>query len=172
MCATCGPCCILLCRLPDIGAIQVAALLNVARVRRNDGIGQTQKTLCNDSGYFETIEVLPTHLAQNPMQRMLDLLCSQRAKNHYFHFRRDKKEIPSRGANLAIESETIERLDHAPVARVGRTLQALAWKAQKRWPLRHQDRADLNFLGHGRLLVQGLDSGGTGNRPGWTLPST
>src|ERR1700686_3477467 len=105
------------------------------------------------------------------MQRVLDLLCSERAKKHYFYFRRDKKEIPSRGANLAIKSETIERLDHAPVARVRRTLQALAWKAQERRPLRHQDRADLNFLGHGRLLVQALDSGGRGNRPGWTRPS-
>src|ERR1700686_3031571 len=102
------------------------------------------------------------------MQCVLDLLSSERAKKHYLYFRRDKKEIPSRGANLAIESETIERLDHAPVARVGHTLQALAWKAQKRRPLRHQDRADLNFLGHGRLLAQGLESGGKGKRPGWT----
>src|SRR6266852_8812705 len=83
------------------------------------------------------------------MQRVLDLLCSQRAKKHYFHFRRDKKEVPARGANLAIKSEAIERVDDAPVAGVGLTLQALAWKAQKRRPLRHQDRADLNFLGHG-----------------------
>jgi len=91
----------------------------MARVGRNDGIRHSQKTLRNDSGYFETIEVLPTYLAQNPMQCVLDLLCSERAKKHYFHFRRDKKEIPSRGANLAIEGETIERLDHAPVTRVG-----------------------------------------------------
>ena len=63
VCSTPGPCGILLCRLPDLGAIEVAALLNVARVCRDDGIGQTQKALRNDSGYFETIEVLRTYLA-------------------------------------------------------------------------------------------------------------
>ena len=96
----------------------------MARVRRNDGIGQAQKTLRNDSGYFKTIEVVPTYFAQNPMHCVLDLLCSVRAKKHYLHFRRDKKEVPSRGANLAIDSEAIERLDHAPAARVGLTFEA------------------------------------------------
>src|SRR6266852_1787212 len=128
---------------------------------RNDGIGQAQKTLSNDSGYFETIEVLPAYLVQDSMQCVLDLLCSKRAKKHHFHFRRDKKEIPSRGAYLAIKSETIECLDHAPVARVGLTFQP-----KERRPLRHQDGADLNVadwnvadlnvVGHERLLASGL----------------
>src|SRR5450756_1377377 len=78
---------------------------------------------------------------------MLDLVRPKRAKKHHLHFRRDKKEIPSRGTDLAIKSGAIERLDHAPVPRVGLTLQPKELR-----PFRHQDRADLNFLGHGRLL--------------------
>jgi hypothetical protein len=49
--------------VPDFGAIQVAALLEMTRVCRNDGIGQTQKTLRNDSGDFEAIKVLLTYFA-------------------------------------------------------------------------------------------------------------
>jgi hypothetical protein len=53
----------LLGRSPDFGAIEVAALLDMARMRRNDGIGQAQKTLGYNPGDFEAIEVLPTYFA-------------------------------------------------------------------------------------------------------------
>lgn len=92
-------------------------------------------------------------------------------QKHYLHFRRDKKEIPSRGVNLAIKSEGTERLDHAPVPRVGLTLQP-----GERRPFRHQDRTNLNFFWHEGLLPRtrlvGASSGlcKRCKPPGWTDP--
>jgi hypothetical protein len=41
-----------------LGAFQVAALLDMPRVCRNDGMGHTQKPLRNDPRHLEAIEVL------------------------------------------------------------------------------------------------------------------
>jgi hypothetical protein len=61
--STYTPCRISLGRSPEFGVIQVAALLDMSRMGRRDGIGQAQKTLGNDSGYFEAVEVRLTYFA-------------------------------------------------------------------------------------------------------------
>src|ERR1035438_2171574 len=94
----------------------------MARMRRDDGIRQAQETLGGDSRYLQSIEVFLTHFVQDAMQCLRDCFPSGRANRYRFHLRRDKKEIPSRGTNLAIESAAIKRLDQAPILRIGLTL--------------------------------------------------
>jgi hypothetical protein len=60
--STSSPFPVTLGRPPCLGAIQVAALLDMARVCRNDGIGHTQKTLRDDSSHLEAIKVFLPHL--------------------------------------------------------------------------------------------------------------
>ena len=49
-------------RLPSLGAVQMAAVLHVARMRGHDDVRQSQKMAGDDSRYFEAIKVLPLHL--------------------------------------------------------------------------------------------------------------
>src|SRR5579864_5518459 len=107
---------------PSLGIIQAAALLDVARVCRNDGIGYAEETPGNDASDFEAIEVLALHFSQDSLQRVLDLVRSHRAKEHRLYFRRHKKEVPSGRMDLAIKGETIESFDDSPVSRVRLTI--------------------------------------------------
>jgi hypothetical protein len=57
-----GPFSIVIGDLPRLRAIQIAALLHVARVRRNGDAWHSQKMAGNDSSHFEAIKVLRLHL--------------------------------------------------------------------------------------------------------------
>src|ERR1700682_338747 len=105
--STSSPLCVALGSPPCLSAIQVAVLLDMARVSRNDGIGHTQKTLRNDSGNFKAIKVLVPHLPQNSLQCVLDTLRSHSTKAHHLYFCRHEKEVPSCSMDLAIKGETI-----------------------------------------------------------------
>src|SRR6266404_2772410 len=92
-------------------------------MRGNSGIGHTKKAVGYNAGHFEAVEVLKSHLRENPVQGVLDLGCSRGAKEHHLYFCRHKKEIPPRRMDLAIEGETIESTDYAPSSRTGFSLQ-------------------------------------------------
>ena len=79
----------------------------MARVRRNEGIGHTKKTLLDDSGDLEGIEGLLSYLPQDPTERFLDFLRLDSAEEHRLYFRSHEKEVPSGAANLAIQDEAI-----------------------------------------------------------------
>jgi hypothetical protein len=93
---------------------QSAALLDMARVCRNGGVGDAQEMFSNDSSHLQAIEMLPFYLRQDPYQCVLELLRSNSAKEHYLDFWRHEKEVPSRGMDLAIEGEAVQHLDHVP----------------------------------------------------------
>ena len=106
-----------------LGAIQAPALLDMARMCGNSGIGHTKKAVGYNAGHFEAVEVVKSHLRENPVQGVLDLGRSRGAKEHHLYFCRHEKEVPPRGMDLAIEGETIESTDYAPFSRAGFTLQ-------------------------------------------------
>src|SRR5512133_3686009 len=58
-----GPFCILVGSSPSFGTVQIAALLDMPRVCRDDAVGHTQKTLGDDFRDLKGIEVLPLHLS-------------------------------------------------------------------------------------------------------------
>ncbi len=90
-----------------LGAIQAPALLDMARMCGNSGIGHTKKAVGYNAGHFEAVEVVKSHLRENPVHGVLDLGRSGSAKEHYLYFCSHKKEVPPRGMDLAIEGETI-----------------------------------------------------------------
>jgi hypothetical protein len=61
------------------------------------------------------IEVLLSHLQQNPLQCFLDTIRRERTENSCLHFLSHEKEVPAGGMDLAIKGEAIDSLDHAPV---------------------------------------------------------
>ena len=79
----------------------------MARVRRYERIGHTEKTLPDDSGDLESVVGLLSYLPEDPMQRVLDFLRPKSAKEHRLYFCSNEKEVPSRAANLAIQGEAI-----------------------------------------------------------------
>src|SRR5437870_4468660 len=111
------------------------------------GIGDAKKTLGNNSSDFEAIEVLPRHLCQDSLQCVQDSLCSKSAKERYLDFCRHKEEVPSRGMDLAIKSEAIQRLDQSPIPQARLTLEPK--KFRHLGPLLHQNCADLYRCWHG-----------------------
>src|ERR1700733_3703639 len=105
--------------MPLFGVIQIATLLDMARVCGNGCIGHSQKALGNDSSYFEAVEVLMSYLRQNSLQGGLDLFGSEGPKEHHLHLCSHEKESPANGMDLLIQGETIQGLDHAPIPRTG-----------------------------------------------------
>jgi hypothetical protein len=64
----------------------------------------------DDPRDFQTIEVLGAHLAENAIHRFTKFLRAEHAKRQHLHFRCEKKEMPSGGANFVVNGEAIERL--------------------------------------------------------------
>jgi len=83
---------------------------------RNGGIRHAQKALCDYPCDFETIEVLLSHLFQNPLQCAVDVRCSNSTEDHYFYFSGNEEEVPPSSMDLSIERKAIETFDHAPVS--------------------------------------------------------
>src|ERR1700733_12281946 len=87
--------------MPLFGVIQIATLLDMARVGGNGCIGHSQKALGNDSSYFEAVEVLMSYLRQNSLQGGLDLFGSEGPKEHHLHLCSHEKESPANGMDLS-----------------------------------------------------------------------
>src|ERR1700676_470796 len=119
----------------------------MARMCSNDGVRQAQKALGNNSRDFEPVEVFLFYFAKNSAQCALYSLCSDGAKKHRFHFRRDKKEIPSRITNLGLEREAVQCFDDTPDAGVVVFLHTFL-QVKRSWPFRHQDRSNLYIFVH------------------------
>jgi CRP/FNR family cyclic AMP-dependent transcriptional regulator len=117
--STVGPFRAFLRRLACFSAVQIAAALHVARMRGHSHIGHAEEMSGNDRGNLKAIEVLRSHLGQNPLQRALLLRRPQRSEEHRLDFRSHEKEIPSSSMDLAIKSECIRHLDHAPLPQAG-----------------------------------------------------
>jgi hypothetical protein len=82
----------------------------------DDRVGHAQKALGNDPSDFEAIEILFPHFSQDSLQCVLDLLCSNSAKEHHLNFCRHEKEVPAGGLDFAIKAEAIQRFELAPVS--------------------------------------------------------
>src|ERR1051326_1782911 len=135
---------------PPFNVVQIATLLNVPRMRGYGGIRNPPKILCHDAGYFHAIEVLLTYFSQDPLQRALNLRCSNRTEEHHLHLRGHEEEIPSGGMDLVVQSIAIQSRNQAPIPRVGLTLQHKNLGYARRFIL-DQNRADLNNWFHKRL---------------------
>jgi hypothetical protein len=120
---TSGPLGVSLAVAPVFDAIELGALLDVARMYGNRGIGHTQKMFGHNSSDFETIKVLRFDFSEDALQGVLNVSRSGRAEKHHLHFRRHEKEIPSGGMNFIVQSKSIETPDHAPVPEVRIALQ-------------------------------------------------
>src|SRR5215831_17619914 len=70
-------------------------------------IGKAPKALCHNSSHFEAIAVLPPHLFEDPLQRVLDLCRSNRTEKHHLHFLCQEREVPAGGTDLLIGSKAI-----------------------------------------------------------------
>ena len=55
-------------RLPFLGALQVATLLQMTRMRVNGHVRYAEEMPADDRGDLKTIEVLPVHFGQDPLQ--------------------------------------------------------------------------------------------------------
>src|SRR6266851_10370839 len=71
------------------------------------GIRHAQKALCDYPCDFETIEVLLSHLSQNPLQCAPDVLCSKSTEDPYLYFLSDEKKVPSGIVDLVTKSKAI-----------------------------------------------------------------
>ena len=76
----------------------------------------TPRKLCDYRCNFETIEVLLSHLFQNPLECTVDVRCSNSTEDHYFYFSGNEEEVPPSSMDLSIERKAIETFDHAPVS--------------------------------------------------------
>ena len=56
-------------RSPFLGALQVATLLQMTRMRGNGHVRYAEEMPGNDGGDLKTIEMLPVHFGQDPLQR-------------------------------------------------------------------------------------------------------
>lgn len=59
---------IMLERSPFLGALQVATLLQMTRMRVNGHVRYAEEMPADDRGDLKTIEVLPVHFGQDPLQ--------------------------------------------------------------------------------------------------------
>src|ERR1700682_4330656 len=92
-------------------------------MRGDDGVGHAKKALGHAPSDFEAIETLPPHFSEDSLQCVLDLLCSQSAKEHHLNFCCHEKKVPAGGLDFAIKAEGVHRFELAPVPRGGFTLQ-------------------------------------------------
>ena len=83
-------------------------------MRRNSGVAYSQKSPGNDSSYFKAVETLRPDLGEDSLQRAPDIGRPSRSQKPHLYFARHETEVPSGSMDLAIESEAIESLDHAP----------------------------------------------------------
>ena len=79
----------------------------MARVRQNERVGHTEKTLPDDSGDLESVVGLLSYLPEDAMQCVLDFFLPNRAKEHRLYFCSHEKEVPSGATNFAIQGEAI-----------------------------------------------------------------
>jgi len=81
----------------------------------NSDVGNPPKAICHNSSHFEAIEVLPPHLCEYSLQRVLDLCPASPAQEHHLHFIYLEKEVSAGGTDLLIEGKAIKSLNHAPI---------------------------------------------------------
>jgi hypothetical protein len=68
-------------RLPCFSAVQIAAVLHVARMRGHSHIGHTEEMPGNDRSHLKAIEVLPLHLGQNRLKALCNFAALRDPKN-------------------------------------------------------------------------------------------
>jgi len=115
-------------------------------MRENGGVAHTQETLSNDSRHFKTIKALRPHLRKNSSNRVPEFGWSKRSKEHHLYFGRHEEEVPACGMDLAIQSEAVESLDHAPFPGVGLTCETKEFRNLR--TISDQDRSDLYSRSH------------------------
>src|SRR5258708_4048089 len=141
-----------LTRPPYLRLIEAEPRLNMPRMCGQSEVGYAQKVPPHDSRHFQAIKVLPAHLRKDALQRCLQTGGLNRTKGVDLDFVRHEKAVPSSGANLAVERETAERSDHAPVIGIGFTFQPKGLGHAR--TLLNQNAANVNGVGHGFLIVQ------------------
>src|SRR5438445_13310065 len=88
-----GRSCIVRGRPAHLGAVQAPALLDMERMCGNSGIGHTKKAVGYNARHFEGVEVVKSHLRENPVQGVLDLDRSRGAKEHHLTSAAMKKKF-------------------------------------------------------------------------------
>src|SRR5579863_286263 len=100
---------------PFIVAIEVATLLDVSRVSGNDGVGHAQKSPGNDPSHLKAIEIHQLQFSQHSPHCLPDTLRFDCTNEHYLHLCGHEEKVPSRGMDLAIKRQAIERFDQSPL---------------------------------------------------------
>jgi hypothetical protein len=70
-------------RPPFFGAIEIAALLDMTRVRQDRNVRYAAKTMRHDTSHFEAVEILTPYLTQEPLHCILHALRSDRTQEHH-----------------------------------------------------------------------------------------
>ncbi len=140
--STSGPFRVVLGRLACFRAVQIAAVLQMARMRGHGYIGHTEEMPGDQFSHLKTVEVLKLHFGQNPPQRALDLRCTERSEEHRLDFCSHKKEVPSSSAYLAIKRGCIRHFNRAPPLKKRFGFNSNELRHSR--PLSHQNRADFN----------------------------
>jgi len=140
------PFCSRLLRPTLLYGIQAATLLDVAPMCRNHRVRNPQKMFATDSGDLEAVEILAAHSRQYPHQCCVKAGLRHGSEEPRLQFASHKKEIPARGMDLAVQVEATERLNYAPVASVGSTVDVEGPCHQR--PILNENGADMNCWCH------------------------
>ena len=95
-----------------------------------------------DSGDLEAVEILAAHSRQYPHQCCVKAGLRHGSEEPRLQFASHKKEIPARCMDLVVQVEATERLNYAPVASVGSTVDVEGPCHQR--PILNENGADMN----------------------------
>jgi hypothetical protein len=141
-----GPIGIPLGRTPDGSLVEIAALLNVARMRGYSGVANSQKRFLRYPGQLKAVEILRPYFLEDSLYRASDLCGSGRSQEHYFDFTRHEEEIPPRGMYLSSEGRTVHSPDDAPAH--GVRLNFEGQELRDRRPVFDQNGSDFYYWRH------------------------